>query len=110
VFNADTAILFKDEENTGADRLMAPRLQEKLGALGLLVEEQWPALKLRVTEAWDENGEHSGQSLHYEGRAADVTTSDRDMDKLGCLAGLALRAGFDWVQREGSHVHASVKR
>ncbi len=110
VSNADGTIVFKDEEGTGADRLMAPNLQQRLGALGFLVAQVWPGLKLRVTEAWDENGEHSAQSLHYEGRAADVTTSDRDGDKLGCLAGLAVRAGFDWVFLEGTHVHASVKR
>jgi len=110
VRSAGHGVVFKDEEGTGADRLMAPALHDRLQALGALVAEQWPGVMLRVTEAWDENGEHSGRSLHYEGRAADLTTSDRDAEKLGCLAGLAVQAGFSWVSREGSHVHASVNR
>jgi hypothetical protein len=108
---SDPRIVFKDEEKTEADRMMTPRLRAKLSHLAELVQRSWPGIQLRVTEAWDENREHGSTSVHYEGRAADVTTSDMDPEKLGELARLAVQSEFDWVFFENvSHVHVSVRK
>jgi len=111
VRNDNSDIVFKNEEGTSADRMMTPKLKVKLDALAVLVKAEWAGTKLRVTEAWDEQGEHAAGSLHYEGRAADLTTAPLDNAKLGRLGRLAVDAGFDWVFYENAvHVHVSMKK
>jgi hypothetical protein len=111
VKNVNPDIDFKNEEGRDDDQRMTPKLSARVDALAALVKQEFPGLKLRVTEAWDDSTIHAPTSRHLEGRAVDITTSDIDRGKLGRLAGLAAEAGFDWVFFENDlHVHASVKK
>lgn len=103
-------IVFKAEEGTDADRWMTRPVSERLIRLAELVSKEWAAegIRLRVTEAWDPEREHGRRSLHYEGRAVDLTTSDRDQSKYPKLGSLAIQAGFAWVYNERDHIHASA--
>lgn len=110
VRNANPAIVFKDEEGTGADRMMTSKLSARLDGLAGAVATEWPGTKLRVTEAWDENDEHGTNSIHYEARAADLTTMPLDASKIGRLGRLAANAGCEWVFHEVSHIHVSMSK
>src|SRR5207253_1116952 len=93
------------------DHYMQAPVKDALVTLADLVQTQWPNVLVRVTEAYDAEGEHStdgpGGSFHYDGRAVDLTTSDLDSTKLSRLAYLAHCAGFAWALNETNHVHAS---
>jgi hypothetical protein len=116
----DPTIVFKREETAPydlEDMLIHPALVQPLTRLNQLVEAEWGgAVKLRVTDAYDSLLSHdppgsdpaTRYSLHYEGRAIDLTTWPVDYDRYDRLCALALCAGFDWVHNETTHCHASV--
>jgi hypothetical protein len=90
----------------------------RLARLNKLVEAEWGGIvQLRITDAYDSQLDHDpphtdenrAYSLHYEGRAIDLTTWPVDRSLYGRLCSLAHCAGFDWVLNEGSHCHASIK-
>lgn len=116
----DPAIVFKREEAAPydlEDMLIHPALVQPLTRLNQLVQAEWGgAVKLRVTDAYDSLLSHdpasidpaTRYSLHYEGRAIDLTTWPVDYSRYDRLCALALCAGFDWVHNETTHCHASV--
>jgi hypothetical protein len=116
----DPTIVFKQEEEppfSTEDILMHPAMLLPLSRLNELVQAEWQgAVQLRVTDAYDSLLEHDPPqtdvnrtySLHYEGRAIDLTTWPIDRTVYGRLCALAHCAGFDWVHHEGTHCHASI--
>jgi hypothetical protein len=117
----DASIVFKREEDPPYDTediLMHPAMLLPLERLRKLVEAEWQGVfELRVTDAYDSLLSHDPPesepsrrySLHYEGRAIDMTTWPVDQSRYGRLCALAHCAGFDWVHNEGSHCHASIR-
>lgn len=121
IVNRDTGLIFKREEippYDEEDMLFHPAVLLPLTRLDQLVRAEWGGFyQLRVTDAYDSLLEHDlGQadeqrraSLHFEGRAVDLTTWPLDKSRYPRLCTLAHCAGFDWVHNEGDHCHASLK-
>jgi hypothetical protein len=117
----EPSIVFKQEEAAPFDTediLMHPAMLQPLARLNQLVQAEWGgAYQLRVTDAYDSLLEHDPPdsepsrrySLHYEGRAIDLTLWPVDYRHYGRLCALAHCAGFDWVLNEVTHCHASIK-
>ncbi len=113
-------IVYKREEEPPFDRediLMHPAMILPLSRLSKLVIKEWGGeVRLRVTDAYDSLLEHDlaqadenrKNSLHFEGRAIDLTTFPIDQTRYGRLCALAHCAGFDWVINEGDHCHAAI--
>ncbi len=119
--NLGPTIVFKKEEEppyNQEDILMHPAMLLPLTRLDALVQAEWQGeYWLRVTDAYDSLLEHDlaqldedrKNSLHFEGRAIDLTTWPIEPGRYGRLCALAHCAGFDWVHHEGDHCHAAIK-
>lgn len=99
----------QDTNDTEDDHLMHRSLEEPFRRLVELVSREGGQLK--VQDIYRDEGIHSAQSLHKEGRAVDLTCDELGLER---LARLTWAAGFDWVYYEvprnnGEHVHASVR-
>lgn len=117
----DSTIIYKQEELRPydmEDMLIHPAMIQPLARLNELVLAEWDgAFQLRITDAYDSLLEHDPPeteakrrySLHYEGRAIDLTTWPVDRSLHGRLCALAHCAGFSWVHNESTHCHASIK-
>lgn len=111
-------VIFKNEESSvfaRDDEYMTASTASKLNVLAEKVKKSLPNSTIRVTEAFDKNGEHANYSTHYDGRALDLTLVNQEgalnNKNLSALAILAREAGFDWVFYEDSfHIHVSSQR
>lgn len=120
VGNLNDDVIFKREEEPPFDEediLMHPAMLLPLYHLNELVKQEWGgAYQLRVTDAYDSLLEHDlnqadptrKYSLHFEGRAIDLTLWPIARDHYSRLCALAHCAGFDWVHNEGTHCHAAL--
>src|SRR5205823_1766032 len=63
---------------------------------------------LQINAGFDTEGKHGERSIHYEGRALDIQANGKFLQR---LAGLAMLAGFDWINSDDSkgHLHVSVQ-
>lgn len=121
VGNLNSSLIFKNEEEPpydGEDILMHPAMLLPLSRLAELVNAEWQGqYKLRITDAYDSLLEHDLNqsdenrriSLHFEGRALDITTWPIAPEHFSRLCALAHCAGFDWVHYESDHCHVAVK-
>ncbi|GEM_PF-5525024 len=109
VQNDNPAIRFRTSDKSGSDRMMTPPMKAALDALATSVAAEWPGASLRVLQGWDEDPALAKTPAMQEGRGAELGVAKADAGRLGRLAALATKAGFDWVAHvDGSHVAVAV--
>uniref|UniRef100_A0A3P8RZ58 Indian hedgehog signaling molecule b n=1 Tax=Amphiprion percula TaxID=161767 RepID=A0A3P8RZ58_AMPPE len=67
--NYNPDIIFKDEENTGADRMMTQRCKDKLNSLAISVMNLWPGVRLRYAMLARLAVEAGFDWVYYESKA-----------------------------------------
>ncbi len=117
VYNRNPEIWINPLIDDDSDYYMTPLLAEKVNELQNKLENMSQRFIIRITDAYDYNLEHKRsyyRSLHYTGRAADITIYDTyrcmtRVDLLPLLYMMCKEVGFDFIlYHKGSHIHASV--
>ncbi|MFW5799222.1 MAG: hypothetical protein ACOCV8_00280 [Spirochaetota bacterium] len=119
VYNKNSKIWKDDSLDDSTDEYMTARTAEKVNEVQKELSKINNRFILRITDAYDNNYEHRTRgfrSLHYTGRAVDLTVYDTiksevRKDLLPLLYKLSRDAGFDYIyyHRNTHHIHASVK-
>ncbi len=116
-FNSNSEITQNPILDNDTDMYMFPSLAEKINKLQQRISEIGERFVVRITDSYDNNNEHRNDrdflSMHYSGRAVDVTIYDTmkniaRYDLLPLLYDICTEIDFDFVYyHRYSHVHVS---
>jgi hypothetical protein len=116
-FNSNSEVTQNPLLDNDTDMYMLPSLAEKINEVQQSISDIGERFVIRVTDSYDNNNEHRNErnfpSMHYSGRAVDVTIYDTmkniaRYDLLPLLYDICVELDFDFVYyHRYSHIHLS---